>query len=303
MVSILGKNRTKSLFVSKFETEYFRIVFRVSQSPTLRPLRLVQRIRALGQMQLARIDWIFNYGNEIMRLIHVLLLLLLTPFPNTCRSYVKEKRAQKLWAIEFNDFLKDGQPKIFVTLGGAQFSIYECPDKGNIQLVYSFIDPDVSVLRLSFVWFFDDWFCCCCCVEKRRFLVMLLVNEFEDASFDSHYGRWTWCHSTDRTRTAANRWQAWCTAFHWAWWRCESIKNCTTSTVSVGIGQFGSFGSLVEYRDNGLHRLISRWKWASRRYCYHWFQSRCNEIGIGRYGSHAGHLGFNRAECGQCHQK
>lgn len=63
------------------------------------------------------------------------------------RSHVKERHAQKLWAIEFNNFLQDDQPKIFATLGGAQFSIYECTEKGTIKLLMRFVDPDVSVLR------------------------------------------------------------------------------------------------------------------------------------------------------------
>lgn len=61
------------------------------------------------------------------------------------RSYIKEKRAQKLWAIEFNNYLKPDEPKIFATLGGAQFSIYECsPIDDKFKLLMRFVDPDVS---------------------------------------------------------------------------------------------------------------------------------------------------------------
>lgn len=61
------------------------------------------------------------------------------------RSYVKENRSKQLWSIEFNNFLNDGQPKIFVALGGSQFSIYECLENGNIKLLMCFADPDVRI--------------------------------------------------------------------------------------------------------------------------------------------------------------
>lgn len=76
-------------------------------------------------------------------------------FPLVLRSHIKEKPAQKFWAIEFNNYLKDGQSKIFVALGGAQFSIYECPEMGNIKLLMRFVDPDVSVIfRVFFGHFY-----------------------------------------------------------------------------------------------------------------------------------------------------
>lgn len=87
------------------------------------------------------------------------------------RSYVKEKRAEKLWAIEFNNYLSDGQPKIFATLGGAQFSIYECPEMGNIKLLMRFVDPDVS-------WYFvsDIFFYLCADAVTVPFLFLFLLS-------------------------------------------------------------------------------------------------------------------------------
>lgn len=87
---------------------------------------------------------------NLAQLTQVLLLLLFfcsISFFFSLRSHVKERNAKKLWAIEFNTLLRDDQPKIFVALGGAQYSIYECTEKGTIKLLMRFVDPDVSLLN------------------------------------------------------------------------------------------------------------------------------------------------------------
>lgn len=50
---------------------------------------------------------------------------------------------KQLWCVEFNNYLKSGEPKIFAALGGPQFSIYECTPSGNIKLIMCYADEDV----------------------------------------------------------------------------------------------------------------------------------------------------------------
>lgn len=66
-------------------------------------------------------------------------------FAFICRSFVQNKDEVKdIWAVNFNHFMKCGQPKIFAAVGGPRFWIYEVTSNGKMKLLMCGEDDDVS---------------------------------------------------------------------------------------------------------------------------------------------------------------
>lgn len=66
-------------------------------------------------------------------------------FFSLCRTFVQDKeRKKEIWAVNFNHFVKPGQPNIFAAVGGPRFWIYEATVHGKINLLMCYEDPDVS---------------------------------------------------------------------------------------------------------------------------------------------------------------
>ncbi|XP_055312080.1 polycomb protein esc-like [Sitodiplosis mosellana] len=80
-------------------------------------------------------------------------------------SFLKFKKdTPKMWSVEFNHFLKPGQPNIFALVGGQWFSIYESTANGQIKQLMYYKDPDAK----------EDFYTCCWSVTgsgKRSILV------------------------------------------------------------------------------------------------------------------------------------
>ena len=57
-----------------------------------------------------------------------------------------KKGSPKMWSLEFNNFLRPGEPNIFAMAGGRQISIYESLESKKLKQIMCYEDPDVRNL-------------------------------------------------------------------------------------------------------------------------------------------------------------
>lgn len=72
------------------------------------------------------------------------LYIIMFNFCYLSRCYLKEDHGQPIFGVQFNQYLRDGQPLVFATAGNNRVSVYQCIEDGSIKLLQCYSDPDVS---------------------------------------------------------------------------------------------------------------------------------------------------------------
>ncbi|XP_037044743.1 polycomb protein EED-like [Bradysia coprophila] len=72
----------------------------------------------------------------------------------TYKNYVVENRGRIIYAVEFCNCLKDGEPIIFATCGSNAVTIYECKNSGEMQLLQCYEDPNKNESFYTLTWSF-----------------------------------------------------------------------------------------------------------------------------------------------------
>lgn len=204
-----------------------------------------------------------------------------------------------MWSLEFNNFLRPGEPNIFALAGGRQISVYESTTSKKLQEIMCYEDPDVRTINLLWYFIFLIVFHLRWISAQRGFLHVLLVGECVASAIGAVDSRRAW-HHPNFGATACK-----CQTEPFDWPRCcsESAQGIATKAVSVGIGQQRPFGSTVEHRNECMHRFISCRSGASRWSGVDWFQPRLYTARVRRPRPHDRHLGFDRSRCCRNHRK
>lgn len=121
-------------------------------------------------------------------------------------SFIREKREKCIYAVEFNHFLKAGEPNVFAAVGGNRISVYEChsDDNSKIKLVQCYEVPDVcqNVLLCLISGRFQLKICCFLLrIGEWSFVHMLLVIwcRYEKIDFGGRWFSLHYSHSLSRT--------------------------------------------------------------------------------------------------------
>jgi polycomb protein EED len=73
-----------------------------------------------------------------------------------CTNYLKEDHGQPIFGIQINYNTKEGDPRVFATVGSNRVTIYECHDGGRIKLLQAYMDPDPEESFYCCAWTYDE---------------------------------------------------------------------------------------------------------------------------------------------------
>ncbi|XP_069103147.1 polycomb protein EED-like [Argopecten irradians] len=76
-----------------------------------------------------------------------------------CTNFIKEDHGQPLFGLHINQFMKEGDPILFATVGSNRVTLYECLEGGKINLLQAYTDPPCVDSEENFyccTWTFDS---------------------------------------------------------------------------------------------------------------------------------------------------